>query len=188
MISKKTLMCVRLFFAILSVTVLIGTATLKYSGIASASPQDEIAVGGFVNLGVYAPLCDNEATPEVGDGTDYAEISGVSGLDMPAELRVEHLGENGVWSVVADDGVEVFVNKQPVDGHGALWAHAKVHKGDLFEFRHHGPADDSRQHYRLYVWPEGAQEPYKRIDDSGEVLFPTPGFCEEARLAGAAQI
>lgn len=188
MVSKKMLVCGRTIVAILSATALLGVGGMYYSGVASAAPQGSaIPVGGFVNLGAHPPLCDNEATPEAGDGTDYAEINGVSGLDMPAELRVEHLGPNNVWSVVADDGVEVFVNKQPVDGHGAIWAHAKVHKGDLFEFRHHGPADGSVQTYRLLVWPQGATEPLVRID-SVEVLFPSPGFCEEARLAGAAEI
>lgn len=188
MISKKALAYGRTIVATLSATALLGVGGMYYSGVASAAPQGSgIPVGGFVNLGVHAPPCDNEATPEAGDGTDYAEISGVSELDMPAELRIEHLGPNNVWSVVADDGVEVFVNKQPVDGHGALWAHAKVRKGDLFEFRHHGPADGSVQTYRLLVWPAGAKEPFVRIDNT-EVLFPTPGFCEEARLAGAAEI
>lgn len=185
MISKKTLTYGRTVIATLSAAALLSVGAAYHSGIASATPQDgNVTVGGFVNLGVYAPLCDNEATPEPGDGTDYAEVNGISGLNMPTELRLEHLGPNGVWSVVADDGVEVFVNKQPVNGHGALWAHATVERGDLFEIRHHGPADGNVQTYRLLVWPKGAKTPFIRID-STEVLFPTPGFCEEARLAGA---
>ncbi|MBH1980032.1 hypothetical protein I8H83_00270 [Candidatus Saccharibacteria bacterium] len=185
MISKKTLTYGRTVIATLSAAALLSVGAAYHSGIASAAPQgSEVAVGGFFNLGVYAPLCDDKSTPELGDATDFAEVNGVSALEVPTELRLEHLGPNGVWSVVADDGVEVFVNKQPVNGHDALWAHATVHKGDLFEIRHHGPADGSVQTYRLLLWAEGAKEPQKRID-STEVLFPTPGFCEEARLAGA---
>lgn len=188
-LSRRTVICGRVFFCTLSVLVVIVVGMLSQTNVASALPQESgYAVGGFIGLGAYPPLCDNTATSEIGDGTNYVEFSGISGLDNPAELRVEILEDNGVtWSTLGDDGVEVLLNKQPVDGHGALWAHVTVSKGDLFEIRHHAPRDGAVRTYRLMVWPEGASQPHVRIDKVS-LLFPSEGFCEEARLAGGRTI
>lgn len=150
------------------------------SGVASAAPTG-VPVGGFVHLGLHIPRCDNPSTPK-DDSIGFVEASGRSALDMPVSLRLEELGENGVWSNVSDDGVEAFINGTPVDGHRALWAHVDVERGDVFAIRRHRPMDGDTISYRLLMWPEGATQPTVRIDELS-VLFPSPGFCREAELA-----
>ncbi len=185
-LSKRTLMYGRVFFCTLSVAAVVIVGMLSGTNVASAAPEEgRYPVGGFVDLGAYPALCDNPATSEIGDGTNYVEFSGISGLDSPAELRVEMLEDNGVtWSAIDYDGIEVLLNHHPVNGHGSLWAHVTVSKGDLFEIRHHAPRDGAVRTYRLMVWPEGATQPFVRIH-SVELLFPTEGFCQEALLAGS---
>ena len=158
--------------------VAVAATSALSSGLAAAEP---VASGGFFSLGIYPPLCDFASTSETGDATDYAVASGRSVIHETVELQLQLL-VNGEWTTVADDGVEAFVNNERVDGHESLRGHVQVNYGDSFEIRHYGPLDGRVEHYRLLLWQDGAPEPTP-WRDSVSILFPTPGFCEEAEAA-----
>ena len=159
--------------------VAVAATSALSGGLAGATPQSAVPSGGFISLGIYAPLCEDLTVYESGYAAGYVVASGISVLDNPAELQLQMLVNGDVWTPVGDyDGVEAFVNDQPVDGHDALWAHVTVNKNDRFEIRHHRPADGSAVTYRLLVWPTGNTQPTV-WRDARAIMVPSLAQCEE---------